>query len=134
MARQLQHERGSRKSETGKAIGYALNRWAALTRYLGDRRVCMNNNATERALRGIAVGRRNWTFAGSDRGGERAAAVYTLIETACVDGLRGACVDGLRGARGLAKLLTRDRRRACVRPLRGGRMAAGPDEIRGIGS
>jgi transposase len=77
----VQHERVSRKSEIGKAIGYALNHWAALTRFLGDGRICMSNNAAERALRGIAVGRRNWTFAGSDRGGERAAAIYTLIET-----------------------------------------------------
>ena len=74
--------RVSRKSEIGKAIAYSLNRWTALTRFLEDGRICMTNNAAERALRGIAVGRRNWTFAGSDRGGERAAAIYTLIETA----------------------------------------------------
>jgi transposase len=75
------HERVSRKSETGKAIAYALNRWQSLTRFLEDGRICLSNNAAERALRGIAVGRRNWTFAGSDRGGERAAAIYTLTET-----------------------------------------------------
>jgi transposase len=75
----IQHERVSRKSDTGKAIAYALNHWTALTRFLGDGRVCLSNNAAERALRGVAVGRRNWTFAGSDRGGERAAAIYTLI-------------------------------------------------------
>src|SRR5689334_21723816 len=62
-----QHARVSRKSETGKALAYALNHWAALTRYLGDGRVCMSNNAAERALRGVAVGRRNWTFAGSEQ-------------------------------------------------------------------
>jgi transposase len=78
----IQHERVSRKSGTGKAIGCALNHWAALTRFLGDGRICLSNNAAERALRGVAIGRRNWPFAGSDRGGERAAAVYTLIETA----------------------------------------------------
>jgi transposase len=72
----------SRSSETGKAISYSLNRWTALTRFLADGRLCMSNNAAERALRGIAVGRRNWTFAGSDEGGRRAAAIYTLIETA----------------------------------------------------
>jgi transposase len=83
----IQHERVSRKSETGKAIGYALNHWAALTRFLGDGRICLSNNAAERALRGVAIGRRNWTFAGSDRGGERAAAVYTLIETAKLNGV-----------------------------------------------
>jgi transposase len=83
----VQHERVSRKSETGKALAYAFNHWKALTRFLGDGRICLSNNAAERALRGIAVGRRNWTFAGSDRGGERAAAVYTLIETAKLNGV-----------------------------------------------
>ena len=76
-----QHERALTQVETGKAIAYSLNRWQALTRFLDDGRICMTNNAAERALRGVAVGRRNWTFAGSDRGGERAAAIYTLIET-----------------------------------------------------
>jgi transposase len=82
-----QQERLSRKSEVGKAIAYALNHWKALTRFLEDGRICMSNNAAERALRGIAVGRRNWTFAGSDRGGERAAAIYTLIETCKLNGV-----------------------------------------------
>jgi transposase len=59
-----------------------LKRWDAFARFLEDGRLCLSNNAAERALRGIAVGRRNWTFAGSDRGGERAAAIYTLLETA----------------------------------------------------
>src|SRR5689334_11175605 len=63
----VQHARVSPKSEVGKAIAYALNQWKALTRFLGDGRICMSNNAAERALRGIAVGRRNWTFAGSER-------------------------------------------------------------------
>ena len=53
-----------------------------LTRFLSDGRICLSNNAAERALRGVAVGRHNWTFAGSDNGGRRAAAIYTLIETA----------------------------------------------------
>jgi transposase len=83
----VQHARVSPKSEVGKAIAYALNHWAALTRFLGDGRICLSNNAAERALRGVAIGRRNWTFAGSDRGGERAAAVYTLIETAKLNGV-----------------------------------------------
>jgi transposase len=83
----IQHERVSRKSEIGKAIAYALNHWTALTRFLEDGRICLSNNAAERALRGIAVGRRNWTFAGSDRGGERAAAIYTLIETCKLNGV-----------------------------------------------
>jgi transposase len=68
-------------NDTAKAINYLLNRWAAFTRFLDDGRVCLTNNAAERALRGVAVGRRNWTFAGSDAGGHRAAAIYTLIET-----------------------------------------------------
>ncbi|MGY4158061.1 hypothetical protein ACVINW_003903 [Bradyrhizobium sp. USDA 4461] len=68
-------------NDTAKAINYLLNRWAAFTRFLDDGRICLSNNAAERALRGVAVGRRNWTFAGSDAGGNRAAAVYTLIET-----------------------------------------------------
>ena len=83
----VQHARVSPKSETGKAIAYALNHWNALTRFLGDGRICLSNNAAERALRGVAVGRRNWTFAGSDRGGERAAAIYTLIESTKLNGV-----------------------------------------------
>jgi transposase len=83
----IQHARVSRKSEIGKAIAYALNHWMALTRFLEDGRICLSNNAAERALRSIAVGRRNWTFAGSDRGGERAAAIYTLIESAKLNGI-----------------------------------------------
>ena len=71
-----------RAVDTAKAIEYSLKRWPALTRFLGDGRLCISNNAAERALRGIAVGRHNWTFAGSDEGGRRAAAIYTLIETA----------------------------------------------------
>src|SRR3954454_6113204 len=82
-----QHARVSPKSETGKAIAYALNQWKALTRFLEDGRICLSNNAAERALRGVAVGRRNWTFAGSDRGGERAAAIYTLVETCKLNGV-----------------------------------------------
>jgi transposase len=77
-----QRARVSKNSETGKAIDYSLKRWAALTRFLDDGRLCMSNNAAERELRAIAIGRRNWTFAGSDEGGRRAAAIYTLIATA----------------------------------------------------
>jgi hypothetical protein len=72
----------SRHAETAKAIDYMLTRWPAFTRFLDDGRICLTNNAAERALRGIALGRRAWLFAGSDRGGERAAAMYTLIATA----------------------------------------------------
>jgi transposase len=72
----------SKNNDTGKAIDYSLKRWSALTRFLEDGRLCISNNAAERELRAIAVGRRNWTFAGSDEGGRRAAAIYTLIATA----------------------------------------------------
>jgi transposase len=82
-----QQERLSRKSEVGKAIAYTTRRWEALTRFMADGRICLTNNAAERALRGVAVGRRTWTFAGSDRGGERAAAIYTLIESAKLNGI-----------------------------------------------
>src|SRR6266480_4283245 len=72
----------SRSNDTAKAINYCLSRWDAFTRFLDDGRLCMSNNAAERELRAVAVGRRNWTFAGSDEGGRRAAAIYTLIATA----------------------------------------------------
>lgn len=72
----------SSKAPMAKAIDYTLKRWGAFTRFLEDGRICMTNNAAERAVRGIAVGRRNWTFCGSDSGGQRAAVIYTLIETA----------------------------------------------------
>jgi transposase len=72
----------SRHSEVAKAMDYMLKRWAAFTRFLEDGRICISNNAAERELRGIALGRKSWLFAGSDRGGERAALMYTLIQTA----------------------------------------------------
>jgi len=64
-----------------------LKRWDRFTRFLDDGRVCLSNNAAERALRGIALGRKSWLFAGSDRGGDRAAFMYTLIETAKLNGV-----------------------------------------------
>ena len=72
----------SRGHDLVKAFNYMLNRWHAFTLFLTDGRVCLSNNAAERALRGIALGRRNWTFCGSDRGGQRAAAIYSLIVSA----------------------------------------------------
>src|SRR6516165_9044934 len=74
--------RVSRHAGTAQAIDYMLTRWPAFTRFLDDGRICLSNNAAERALRGVALGRRSWLFAGSDRGLERAAAIYTLIATA----------------------------------------------------
>jgi len=72
----------SRGHDLAKAIDYILKRWTAFTRFLDDGRVCLSNNAAERALRGIALGRKSWLFCGSDRGGQRAAAMYSLIITA----------------------------------------------------
>ena len=72
----------SRHAEVAKAMDYMLRRWDTFARFLHDGRICLSNNAAERALRGIALGRRSWLFAGSDRGGERAAAMYSLIVTA----------------------------------------------------
>jgi transposase len=77
----------SGRSELAKAIRYARSRWTALTRYLDDGRLEISNNAAERAIRPLALGRKNYLFAGSDAGGERAAAVYTLVETAKLNGL-----------------------------------------------
>jgi transposase len=72
----------SRHNDVAQAMDYMLNRWQAFTRFLGDGRICLTNNAAERALRGIALGRKAWLFAGSDRGGQRAATMYSLIVTA----------------------------------------------------
>jgi transposase len=77
----------SRKSETTVAIRYALSRWDALTRYIEDGHIEIDNNAAERSLRGVALGRKNYLFAGSDTGGERAAVIYSLIGSAKLNGL-----------------------------------------------
>jgi len=71
----------SRGHDLAKAIQYMLKRWSAFTLFLEDGRVCMSNNAAERSLRGVALGRKSWLFCGSDRGGHRAAAMYSLIVT-----------------------------------------------------
>jgi transposase len=72
----------SRHSDVAGAMDYMLKRWAAFSRFLTDGRICLSNNAAERALRGLALGRKAWLFAGSDRGGQRAAFLYSLIVTA----------------------------------------------------
>jgi transposase len=72
----------SRGSDVAKAMDYMLKRWIAFTRFLDDGRICLSNNAAERGVRGIALGRKSWLFCGSDRGGERAAVMYSLIVTA----------------------------------------------------
>jgi transposase len=76
----------SGRSELATAIRYALSRWEGLTLILRDGRACIDNSAAERAIRPLALGRRNWTFAGSDAGGRRAAAIYSLVETAKLHG------------------------------------------------
>ena len=74
--------RVSAKSDLAQAIGYTLTHWKALTRYCEDGRIEIDNNAAERALRGVSLGRKNYLFFGSDAGGERAAAIYSLVVTA----------------------------------------------------
>lgn len=74
--------RMSKHAPVAKAMDYMLTRWHAFTRFLADGRICLTNNSAERALRGVALGRKAWLFAGSDRGGQRAAVMYGLIGTA----------------------------------------------------
>lgn len=80
-------EKLSRKSDTSAAILYALNLWPALLRYCDNGVIEIDNSAAEQALRGIAIGRRNYRFAGADSGGERAATIYSLIGTAKLNGV-----------------------------------------------
>jgi transposase len=89
LERWLRGERSklSAKNPLAKAMSYMLNRWQAFARFLDDGRICMSNNAAERAERRVAVGRKNWTFCGSDSGGQRAAVMYTLIHTARLNGV-----------------------------------------------
>jgi len=77
----------SQKSDVAVAIRYALERWSALLRFCEDGRIEMDNNAAERALRAVALGRKNYLFAGSDAGGERAAAIYSLLGSAKLNGI-----------------------------------------------
>lgn len=70
-----------------KALAYARKRWAAITRFLDDGTAEIDNNIAERAIRSIAIGRKNWLFAGSKAGGERAAALYSVIETCKLNGI-----------------------------------------------
>jgi len=77
----------SRHADVARAMDYMLKRWPAFARFLDDGRICLTNNAAERALRGVALGRKSWLFVGSDRGGLRAAVMYTLIGTAKLNGV-----------------------------------------------
>jgi hypothetical protein len=80
----------SAKGETAGAIRYALSHWRALTRYLDDGHLEIDNDAAERALRAVAIGRKNYLFMGADCGGQRAASLYSLIGTAKLNGLAPA--------------------------------------------
>ena len=82
-----QRARISGKGDLARAFDYMLKRWPSFTAFLDDGRICLTNNAAERMIRPLTLGRRNWTFAGSDRGGERAAAIYTLLQTAKLNGV-----------------------------------------------
>jgi transposase len=82
-----QFARLARGHDLAKAINYVLKRWVGFTLFLQDGRVCLSNNAAERGLRGIALGRKSWLFCGSDRGGQRAAAMYSLVVTAKMNGV-----------------------------------------------
>ena len=77
----------ARGHDLAKAINSMLKRWPAFTLFLDDGRVCLSNNAAERSLRGVALGRKSWLFCGSDRGGQRAAAMYSLIITCKMNGV-----------------------------------------------
>lgn len=77
----------SKKSDTTRAIHYALDRWEALARYCDDGHLEIDNNAAERSLRAVVLGRKNYLFAGSDAGGRRAAALYSLIGSAKLNGI-----------------------------------------------
>lgn len=98
----------SRKSDTSRAILYALNRWEALARYCDDGRLEIDNLPVERALRGVAIGRRNYLVAGADSGGERAAAIYSLFG---MNGKTQQC-----RSRGISALCARAHRRPCDQP------------------
>ena len=82
-----ERERLSRHATVAQAMDYMLKRWDRFARFLEDGCVCLTNNAAERALRGVALGRKAWLFCGSDRGGDRAAFMYTLIGTAKLNDL-----------------------------------------------
>ena len=84
---QEQRARVSGKSHIGAALSYMLRRWDAFARFLEDGRICLSNNAAERSVRAVALGRKAWLFAGSDRGGDRAAVMYSLIYTCKLNGV-----------------------------------------------
>jgi hypothetical protein len=77
-----QRSRLSRSASVSEPVDYMLKRWDRFARFINDGRICLSNNAAERALRGFALGRKSWLFAGSDRGADRAAVMATLIMTA----------------------------------------------------
>ena len=133
----------SRHAAVAKAIDYMLTRWPAFTRFLEDGRICLTNNAAERALRGIALGRKSWLFAGSERGAERAAVMYTLDSDRKAQRRRSASLARRRSAPHRRHAANSTRRPAALElarncaPVKGGLSAASknsydlPNEQRG---
>jgi len=119
----------SRGSDLAKAMDYMLKRWPAFTRFLDDGRVCLSNNAAERGLRGIALGRKSWLFAGSDRGGARVAAMYSLIVTAKMKRHRPAGV-ARRRARAHRRASSQSARRAAAVELARDKRADQPSRVK----
>lgn len=91
-----QKSRVSSKTQLGKALHYMLVRWDAFARFLDDGRICLTNNAAERALRDVAIGRKAWLFAGSERGGERAAMIYDLDDDEPILAFTNSGIENLR--------------------------------------
>jgi len=130
-----QYAKLSRGHDLAKAMNYMFKRWSSFTRFLDDGRVCLSNNAAERVLRGIALGRKSWLFCGSDRGGQRAAAMYSLIVTAlcrarhkAVYAARRTMPNGREGSRGKGRVA---RRRAPLIPTAFG-IVLPPTALRGM--
>ena len=105
----LREERArlSRSASVAEPIDYMLKRWNRFARFIDDGRICLTNNAAERALRGFALGRKSWLFAGSERGADRAAAMATLIKTAKLNDIDplATITSGQNGIDGLRDLL-----------------------------
>ncbi len=104
----------SRHADVAKAMDYMLKHWDTFSRFNTDGRICLTNNAAERALRGVALGRKSWLFCGSDRGGDRAAAMYSLIVTAKLNDTRSGLRTPREQGRKPTPAFRRGRPAACV--------------------